>query len=83
MPHVRRAPVAADSAADTVAAVAAPAAAYNDIALLNSILYSTPMKEFLVRHKKPVIITLSVIILQLIFGFDPKFSIINIIWLFV
>ncbi|MFN4770166.1 MAG: hypothetical protein ACK45R_08625 [Candidatus Kapaibacterium sp.] len=41
------------------------------------------MKEFLVRHKKPVIITLSVIILQLIFGFDPKFSIINIIWLFV
>lgn len=80
MPHVRRAPVVADSAADTVAAVAAPD---NDIALLNSILYSTPMKEFLVRHKKPVIITLSVIILQLIFGFDPKFSIINIIWLFV
>jgi hypothetical protein len=80
MPHVRRAPVAADSAADSVAAVAAP---NNDIALLNSILYSKPMKEFLVRHKKPVIITLSVIILQLIFGFDPKFSIINIIWLFV
>ncbi len=80
MPHVRRAPVAADSAADSVAA---PTATDNDIELLNSILYSTPMKEFLVRHKKPVIITLSVIILQLIFGFDPKFSIINIIWLFV
>jgi hypothetical protein len=41
------------------------------------------MKEFLIKHKKPIIITTSVVVLQLIFGFDPKFCIINIIWLFV
>jgi len=41
------------------------------------------MKAFLLKYKKPLIITLSVIVLQLIFGFDPKFTLINIIWLFV
>ena len=41
------------------------------------------MKKMLIKYKKPVIITASVIILQLIFGFDPKFCIINIIWLLV
>lgn len=41
------------------------------------------MKKFFLKHKKPIIITSSVILLQLIFGFDPKFCIINIIWLFV
>lgn len=41
------------------------------------------MKKLLIRYKKPIIITGSVIGLQLIFGFDPKFTIINIIWLFV
>ncbi len=37
----------------------------------------------LAKYKKPLIITLSVVGLQLIFGFDAKFCIINIIWLFV
>ncbi|WP_262886690.1 hypothetical protein [Flavobacterium lotistagni] len=41
------------------------------------------MKEKIIQHKKPLIIVTSVIILQLIFGFDPKFCIINLIWLFV
>jgi len=41
------------------------------------------MKTFFIKYKKPIIITTSVVVLQLIFGFDPKFSIINIIWLFV
>lgn len=41
------------------------------------------MKDFIKKYKKPIIITSSVIILQLIFGFDAKFCIINIIWLFV
>jgi hypothetical protein len=41
------------------------------------------MKALLLKYKKPLIITLSVIVLQLIFGFDPKFTLINIIWLFV
>lgn len=41
------------------------------------------IKTFLKKYRKYIIITLSVIVLQLIFGFDPKFCIINIIWLFV
>lgn len=41
------------------------------------------MKHFLFKYKKPVIITASVLLLQMIFGFDPKFFIINIIWLLV
>jgi hypothetical protein len=41
------------------------------------------MKITIVRYKKPVIITSAVILLQLFFGFDPKFCIINLIWLFV
>jgi hypothetical protein len=41
------------------------------------------MKTFLIKYKKPLIITASVIVLQIAFGFDPKFCIINMIWLFV
>ncbi|MEY4135434.1 MAG: hypothetical protein RL386_1784 [Bacteroidota bacterium] len=41
------------------------------------------MKTFFLKYKKPVVITASVVVLQLVFGFDPKFCIINIIWLFV
>ncbi|MGQ2984166.1 hypothetical protein [Flavobacterium sp.] len=41
------------------------------------------MKEKIIKYKKPLIITGSVIVLQLIFGFDAKFCIINIIWLLV
>jgi hypothetical protein len=41
------------------------------------------MKDLLIKYKKPLVITTSVIILQLIFGFDPKFCAINIIWLLV
>lgn len=41
------------------------------------------MIHLLQKHRKPIIITSSVILLQLFFGFDPKFCIINIIWLFV
>lgn len=41
------------------------------------------MKEKLLKYKKPIIITTAVIVLQMIFGFDAKFCIINIIWLLV
>lgn len=41
------------------------------------------MRDHLKRYRKPIIITGSVVLLQLLFGFDPKFCIINIIWLFV
>jgi len=40
------------------------------------------MKEIVIKYKKPIIITTAVIVLQLIWGFDPKFCLINIIWLF-
>lgn len=35
------------------------------------------------KYRKPIIITISVVLLQLAFGFDPKFCIINLIWLFI
>lgn len=41
------------------------------------------MKSFIIKNKKPIVITTSVIVLQVIFGFDPKFCIINLIWLLV
>lgn len=41
------------------------------------------MKEIVIKYKKPIIITTAVIVLQLIWGFDPKFCLINMIWLFV
>ena len=41
------------------------------------------MKQFILKYKKPIIITISITVLQVVFGFDPKFTIINIIWLFV
>ncbi len=33
------------------------------------------------RFQKPFVITVSVVLLNLIFGFDPKFTLINLIWL--
>jgi hypothetical protein len=54
-----------------------PLAAHRAVAAVNA------MKQFIVKYKKPIIITLSITVLQLIFGFDPKFTLINIIWLFV
>jgi hypothetical protein len=52
----------------------------------NSVLIATPTttgKSYWQKYRKVVIITVSVTILQLIFGFDPKFCIINIVWLLV
>jgi len=49
----------------------------------NLILDAANVKQILIKYKKAIIITKSVIVLQLIFGFDPKFCIINLIWLFV
>jgi hypothetical protein len=39
------------------------------------------MKDFTFKYKKQIIITLSVIVLNVLFGFDAKFTIINLIWL--
>jgi hypothetical protein len=56
---------------------------HNHPAALLAVAAVNDMKQFILKYKKPIIITLSVIALQLIFGFDPKFTLINIIWLFV
>lgn len=39
--------------------------------------------QVVAKYKKAIIITSAVIVLQLIFGWDAKFFIINIIWLLV
>jgi hypothetical protein len=41
------------------------------------------MKAQIVRYKKPLIITSSVLLLQVFFGWDIKFTVINLIWLLV
>lgn len=41
------------------------------------------INTFWQKYRKPIVIITAVVILQLIYGFDPKFCIINIIWLFV
>ncbi len=33
------------------------------------------------KYYKSIVITISVVALNVIFGFDPKFTIINMIWL--
>jgi hypothetical protein len=41
------------------------------------------MKKFAIKYKKPLIITASICILQALFGWDEKFTLINLIWLMV
>lgn len=40
-------------------------------------------RSFLVRNKRVLVISLSVLLLQLLFGWDIKFTCINLIWLLV
>ena len=48
--------------------------------LLNQI---NTMKEFIIKYKKPIVITIGITILNIIFGFDARFTIINLLWLLV
>ncbi|KAB2916907.1 MAG: cytochrome O ubiquinol oxidase [Bacteroidetes bacterium] len=41
------------------------------------------MKEFFKKYKKPILITSTIIILNVVYGFDARFTVINIVWLFV
>lgn len=41
------------------------------------------MLQFWKKYRKQIIILSSVVVLQCVFGFDPKFCIINVIWLYV
>lgn len=44
---------------------------------------NTKTKEFLIKHKKPIVISIAVTALNLYFDFDARFTIINLIWLLV
>jgi hypothetical protein len=41
------------------------------------------IKNFLIKYKKPIIITIGLTALNLYFGFDARFTIINLLWLLV
>jgi hypothetical protein len=41
------------------------------------------MKEFIIKHKKPIVIIIGLIILNCIYGFDARFTLINLLWLLV
>ena len=39
------------------------------------------MKDFVIKYKKQIVITLGITVLNMIFGFDARFTIINLLWL--
>ena len=41
------------------------------------------MKEKLIKYKKPIVICTGILVLNLMFGFDIRFTIINLLWLLV
>jgi len=41
------------------------------------------MKVIILTHRKKIVIVTAVTLLDLLFGFDAKFTIINMVWLFV
>lgn len=41
------------------------------------------MKAFIIKYRKPIVITLGITILNIVFGFDERFTIINLLWLTV
>jgi len=41
------------------------------------------MKKIITKYKKPIIITIGITILNLLFGFDARFTLINLLWLLV
>jgi len=41
------------------------------------------MKEYFVKHRKFLIILIGIIALNCCFGFDARFTIINLLWVFI
>ena len=39
------------------------------------------MKDIIIKHKKPIVIIIGLTVLNLYFGFDARFTIINLLWL--
>jgi hypothetical protein len=48
-----------------------------------AVRYQSKMKTFLEKNKKPIVIISAIVALNVIFGFDIRFTIINLIWLLV
>ena len=44
---------------------------------------SADMKDFIIKYRKPIVISLGLLVLNLYFGFDARFTIINLLWLLV
>lgn len=45
--------------------------------------HARPMKNTFRKYRKQIVITSGIIALNLIYGFDPRFTLINILWLLV
>lgn len=41
------------------------------------------MKDVIIKYKKPIVITIGITILNILYGFDPRFTLINLLWLLV
>ena len=39
------------------------------------------MKETISRYKKPIVIIVGITILNIVYGFDARFTLINLLWL--
>ena len=39
--------------------------------------------DYLKRHKRFLIIVVGIISLNMMYGFDPRFTIINLLWIFI
>jgi hypothetical protein len=44
---------------------------------------SSRVMRYLARHKRFGLILLAIILLNLIYGFDPRFTIINLLWIVI
>lgn len=43
----------------------------------------TKIKDYLKRHKRFLVIVSGIVILNMMYGFDPRFTIINLLWIFI
>ena len=41
------------------------------------------IKAFVIKYRKPLVITSGIIVLNIVFGLDLRFTIINLLWLLV
>ncbi len=44
---------------------------------------ANPYRKFWKKYRKPIVITLGITVLNIVFGFDARFTLINLLWLLV